>query len=77
MATITINIPDAVAPRVLDAIAVRYEWDVNSGLTKAQFAKDVIIALLKDTVRIHEANTAAQQASDLATTAVDVDILLT
>lgn len=33
MATITINIPDAVAPRVLDAIAVRYEWDVNSGLT--------------------------------------------
>lgn len=76
MATLTINIPDPIAGRVLDALAARYEWSAESGLTKAQFAKAVIIKLLKDAVRSHEGNIATQQANEATNAAVDTEIVL-
>lgn len=51
MAQITLNIPDAVAGRVLDAFAALYGWDPNGSLTKSQFAKLQIIANIKSVVR--------------------------
>lgn len=77
MAQITINIPDAVAARVIDAVATRHGWSADSGLTKAQFAKRVIIGILKDTVKSHEANTAAEAAGQAARSAVDNEIDIT
>lgn len=77
MASITITIPDAVVTRVLDAMATRYGWSSDSGLTKAQFAKKVIIDLLKDAVKLHEGNLASQQAMEVSNALVDTDIQLT
>lgn len=76
MAQITITIPDLVASRVLDAMAARYNWTSDSGLTKAQFAKKVIMDLLKETVKMHEGNVAAKVATDTSDAAVDSDIVL-
>lgn len=76
MAQITITIPDPVAQRVLDAMAVRYGWTPESGFTKAQFAKKVLTDLLKESVRMHEGNLAAQEATNITNAAVDADIVL-
>lgn len=76
MAQITINIPDAVVSRVLDAMAARHGWTAESGQTKAQFVKSVIIKQLKDAVKSHEGNVAVQSATEVTNAAVDADILL-
>jgi hypothetical protein len=77
MASITINIPDGVAGRVLDAVAARYNWQQDSGLTKAQFAKSIIVNLLKDTVKMHEGNVAAKAATATVEQAVESEITIT
>ncbi len=48
--TITISVPDAQATRVLDAVAFVYRYDPASGLTKAQFAKQQMIAWVTSAV---------------------------
>jgi len=45
--TLTINIPDAVAPQVVDNICAATNYDPASGKTKAVWAKDQIIANMK------------------------------
>ena len=45
--TLTINIPDAVAPQVVDNICIATGFDPASGETKAQWAKDQVIRTLK------------------------------
>lgn len=77
MASINITIPDAVAPRVLDAMAARYGWTTESGMTKAQFAKDVIVRLLKETVKMHEGQLASSAATATSNQQVDSQILIT
>lgn len=77
MATITITVPDAVAPRVLDAVAATYGWDANMGLTKAQFAKKWLQGQLQTTVKNYETGQAQATARVAAETAVDTDIVLT
>jgi len=77
MANITITIPDSVVTRVLDAVAVRYEWAPESGLTKAQFAKSVIVKWLKETVKMHEGNLASNAAQATSNQQVDTDIVIT
>ena len=77
MASITINIPDSVVSRVLDAVAARYNWDPESGLTKAQFAKALIVNLLKDTVKMHEGNVASRAATTAAEQTVENEITIT
>lgn len=76
MASITITIPDAVAPRVLDAVASRYGWAPDLGVTKAQFAKSILVNLLKESVKLHEGNIASRQATDTSNAQVDSDIVL-
>lgn len=77
MATISINIPDAVAARVLEAMAIRYGWTTDSGLTKAQFTKRVLTNLIKETVRMHEGQLASAAATQTASNAVDSEIDIT
>jgi len=62
MASISINIPDAIAPRVLGAFAGMHNYDAASGLTKAQFAKAIVAGYVKNTVRAWEANQAIETA---------------
>jgi hypothetical protein len=54
MATISINIPDAMAPRALDAIAATKGWHEGLGITKAQFAKQWIAGLVKEVLIDYE-----------------------
>lgn len=72
MATITLTIPDAVAPRVLDAIAARYaftgfEPDGVTPQTKATFARLQLLRWLKNEVLEHEQAQAAAAARDAVT----------
>lgn len=76
MANITINVPDAVAPRVLDAVAARYNWTAESGMTKAQFTKDWIMRWLKETVKMHEGQIASGAATVTSNQQVDNDIVI-
>lgn len=76
MATLTINIPDAVAPRVLEAIAVTYAYDPAVNGTKAQFARATIATIVKDLVRSYEAREAAKAAQATAETAVNNDVVI-
>lgn len=74
MAQITITIPDAVAGRVVDAMAARYGWTTETGLNKTQFAKRIIVNLLKETVKMHESDIASRAAAQTASEAVDNQI---
>lgn len=70
MASITIDVPDAVVPRCLDAIAATTGWTSGNGFTKAQWAKKVIATYVKSIVTQYEVRQAinAQEqtsASDL------------
>jgi hypothetical protein len=57
MAQITLNVPDAVLDRVLDAVGVTFGYEQNgAGRTKAQFAKAVLADWLTDIVVNHEAS---------------------
>jgi len=46
--TMTINIPDAVAPQVVDGICAATNYDAASGKTKAQWAKEQVIRSIKN-----------------------------
>lgn len=72
MANLTITIPDAVLPRVLDAIASSRGYNPATDGTKAQFAKAQIIGLLKDIVSSAEA--AAAEKSARATANNDIQL---
>ena len=45
--TLTINIPDEVAPQIVDGICEATNYDAGSGKTKAVWAKEQVIAHLK------------------------------
>lgn len=77
MAQVIITIPDAVLPRVLDAVAARYSYNAQNGQTKAQFAKSQVIAMLKDAVLWYEGTQAAQTAQQTAVTQVNAEVTLT
>lgn len=62
-AQITINIPEEVEQRVLDAFAIRFDFDPNDGLTKGQFAKQKIIEVIKNIVIETESRRAGQAAA--------------
>lgn len=76
MATITLNIPDAVISRVLDAIAAQYSYSATSG-TKAAFAKKVVSNIVLNIVRDHEAQIAADAARVTASDKVTTDLVIT
>lgn len=45
--TLNINIPDAVAPQIIDGICSATNYDAASGKTKAQWAKEQLIRTMK------------------------------
>lgn len=77
MARLTVDFPDAIAPRVLDAWAALYGWTAASGLSKAQFLKQDIIAKIKDAVRRYEGGAAGSAAQKTAHDKAETEITLT
>ena len=66
MAQITITIPDDKIQDVLDAFADNFGYDSESGKTKAQFAKGILITWIKREYLSWKGDTAkASSASDL------------
>jgi len=76
MANITIQIPDAVLQRVLDAFAGNYNWTDQLGVTKAQFARQKVQEFIKENVKAFEAQKAAEEARQTAITTVESEIVL-
>lgn len=71
MASITINVPDAVAQRVLNGVAYQHGYqntiavdgvEVANPETKVVFVKRMIINMLRESVKAYEANKAAETA---------------
>ena len=48
---ISLNVPDAQAPQIVDGICAATNYDAASGKTKAQWAKEKLVAWLKDTAK--------------------------
>jgi len=66
MATLTITIPDAVAPRVLDAFANNFNYDPVKDGTKAAFFKAKVVQLIRGVVVSYEAQVASSAAASKA-----------
>lgn len=77
MASITLTIPDAVLPRVLDAMAATRNYNPATDGTKAQFAKAQLVAWLKSVVVDYEGNAAANTAATSARNTATTDIAIT
>lgn len=77
MASTTLNIPDPVLPRVLDACAAKWGYTPGGGQTKAQFFKAALGAYVKATVKQYEAEVAAKAAYDNAQNTAETDIAIT
>ena len=65
--TLTINVPDTIAPAMVDNICVATNYDAASGKTKPAWVKEQVIRTLRNLA----ANGAAKQA--LVTTRADLD----
>lgn len=76
MANITLTIPDAQLARVVDAVCVVHGWTQASGLTKPQFAKQVLRDIVASIVRTHEGTLAAEQARTAAEAKVTNEIVI-
>lgn len=70
MANFTITVPDAIAPRLLDAIAAKNGYQAGSGQTKAQFAQKQMKLWLRDQLEIYEAGLAQERARQEAVDAI-------
>lgn len=62
MASVIIDIPDAILPDLLEAFAVKYGWTAQSGLTKAQFAKRMLAEHAKSIYQNYMIDKAADAA---------------
>jgi hypothetical protein len=80
MAQITINIPDGVLPRVIDALAIDYSPTLPDGtpnpMTKNQYAKKQVLDFVKERVKRVEAQIAREEAERQAKESVDEDVQL-
>jgi hypothetical protein len=86
MAILSVTVPDAIAVRVLNAVAyyngyTDMVWDMDGNqspnpVTKAQFAKDVIKIFIKNVVVAYEAMKAAEDARQAATDAANSQITI-
>jgi hypothetical protein len=82
MATLTINIPDAIAARVVNGVCKRYHYSTTledgtpNPETKQQFFKRMVIVFLKRAVREAEVETTSQEAAEAAAASVETDITL-
>ncbi len=88
MATLTITIPNAQLTRVANAVATQHGYQAevpdpdNPGQTipnpqtKADFAREVLMRFLRETVRAHEAAVAAESARQTAITKADSEVTI-
>lgn len=72
MASITIDVPDAIAPRCLDAVAAATGWTAGSGFTKAQWAKKIIAAYLKTLITQYEVRQAVSTQEQTSNSEIDI-----
>jgi small neutral amino acid transporter SnatA (MarC family) len=77
MAIIPLNIPDAVLPRVIDALCAHGGREEDSTVPKPQFAKAVLVAWVKDVVYAHEARIATEQARIAADKKARAEVVIT
>ncbi len=77
MATVSVNIPDGVLPRVLDAFTAAYSYDADKDGTKAAFAQKQVANFIMETVRSNEATKAANKALKDAATKANTEIVIT
>jgi hypothetical protein len=77
MAQITLTISDAIAPRVLDAVAAGYGYIQAEHGTKTQFLRLHLRQYLKEIVVGYEAGLAATAAAQQARTAAESEIDIT
>lgn len=76
MATISVTIPDAVLPRVLDAFATAYNYNAEKDGTKTAFAQAQVARFITEIIRANEADVAVKKARDAATTKTDKEIVI-
>lgn len=78
MATISITIPDAVLPRVIDALCIDggYERLSNPRPTKPQFARGHIAGYVRRVVIQVESQQAAQLAREVADAKAESEIVI-
>lgn len=79
MATLSITIPDAIAPAVIDALAGHYGYTATVGdpsapnpETKAQFVRRMVAGHIRHLVQEYRTTQAARQAA--ATAESDADL---
>jgi hypothetical protein len=77
MAQIVLTIPDAVLPRVIDALCIDGQRPATSPVPKGQFAKQQIIDHVMRVVRQVEAQQAAEAARATADAAAATDVVIT
>lgn len=77
MAQIVLNIPDAILPRVVNALTFDYQPILEDGTpnpqTRNQYAKQVIINFIKNRIRQLEQNATIRNLSD----SINNDITIT
>jgi hypothetical protein len=72
MATVSITIPDEHIEDIKDVLAIRFNYDVGSGLTKAQFLKAKVAEWVKEQYKLGKGEQAAVTARDAVYTTVNV-----
>jgi hypothetical protein len=50
MAQITLEIPDAVLPRVIDALCIAGHWSPELGIARGMFAKQEVARMIRERV---------------------------
>lgn len=68
--TISIDIPDTLAPRVCEAFAITQGYDASAGQSKEEFVKSRLTAFLRDVTASYESGQAAQKAQQETVKAV-------
>lgn len=74
MAQLTLNIPDAMMPRVIDALAARGHWTDMTGTPKPAYAKQVLADWLKEETMRYERREAERKALEAVVDQPPVDI---
>jgi hypothetical protein len=77
MATITLNVPDAVLPRVVEALCVYGQRPDDSPEARGVFAKGVVVAFVRHVTMAHEAQQAAESARAAAEARAAADVTIT
>lgn len=72
MAQLILTIPDAVAPRVIDAMAAQHGWDPGLGITKTEFVQNILTRYLRESVIDYEGNRGRNEAVARATGEIDI-----